>query len=95
MGAGTADAWLALLDAQILRDVAKTYPPGHRVSKDEIIAGIPTKVREYLRLGQLSVRGATVQESVERHSKRLRAKLDRIDLRIGSLAGSCIIQKSK
>lgn len=65
------DALARLIDSEILRDAANDARPHN--DRDVILANIPVVVRNYLRHGQLRHLGETDQESVDRHSKRIRA----------------------
>jgi hypothetical protein len=88
--AANGDALAKLLDSMILKDASLK---ARENSHDAISSAIPDVVREYMRLGQLRQLGGTEQESVDRHSRRLRALLDNLVRSPPTRGGFSIIRK--
>jgi len=89
------DQLARLLDFEILDRVggaARQLQPKTVPDRNSVAAAIPAVVRELVRLGQLRRLGETEQESVDRHSKRLRVVLDG---QIKAAGGSSIIRKAQ
>ena len=93
-GSRHGDALVQMLDLQILGDAINRVPEADRTKRDAIASRIPEIVREFMRLGQLRYLGSTNQESVDRHSKRLRNLLDRLP-NTTRLGGFSIIRKDQ
>jgi hypothetical protein len=91
LGAVNSDTLMQLVYSEIMKVTADRCGPNPK--RESIVATFPAVVREYLENGRLNWLGNTEQEAVDRHSKRIRLRLDTL-LKNHPIGGSSIIRKS-
>ena len=91
-GAVNADPLIQLFDSEILKVASDRC--GLNPKRESIEAAIPAVVLDYLKDGRLNWLGNTEQEAVDRHSKRVRQRLDAL-LKSRPLGSSSIKRKSR